>query len=311
VVGVINPGQKFSVAIEAHADEISWFVKYITDDGLIYVARNGGSDHQIAPSKRVNIHVRKTGKIEKAVFGWPAIHTRGRDGKEEAPTMKNICLDCGCFNKKEVEAKGIRVGDVITYEDELMVMNEKLYVGRALDNRMGGFMIAETARLLKENKIKLPYTLYVINAVQEEVGLNGASMIASRLKPNCAIITDVCHDTTTPMISKIVEGEVKLGKGPVLSVAPAVHNNLLDLMIEVSDKNKIPYQMEALSRSTGTDTDGFAFSGQGIPSSLISLPLRYMHTTVETAHHDDIENCIRMFYATLLALKPNFNFKYL
>src|SRR6218665_3517691 len=137
-VGIINPKADFKVVIEAHADEISWFVNYITSDGLIYVIRNGGSDHQIAPSKRVNMHTKKG--IVKAVFGWPAIHTRHE--KEEAPSMKNICLDLGCSTKEEVEALGVHVGCVITYEDEFIVLNKTRYVGRALDNRMGGFMIA-------------------------------------------------------------------------------------------------------------------------------------------------------------------------
>src|SRR4051794_12071063 len=201
-VGVINPEAKYKVVIEAHADEISWFVNYITSDGLIYVIRNGGSDHQIAPSKRGNIHT--DDGIVKAVFGWPAIHTRSGE-KEEAPTLKNIFLDCGCTTKEEVEKLGIHVGCVITYEDEFIVLNDRYYVGRALDNRAGGFMIAEVARLLKENKVKLPFGLYIVNAVQEEIGLRGAEMIAHRIKPNVAIVTDVTHDTQTPMISKITQ----------------------------------------------------------------------------------------------------------
>jgi putative aminopeptidase FrvX len=212
-VGVINPKADFKVVIEAHADEISWFVNYITADGLIYVIRNGGSDHQIAPSKRVNIHTENG--LVKAVFGWPAIHTRSGE-KEEAPVLKNIFLDCGCTTKEEVEALGIHVGCVITYEDEFMVLNDRYYVGRALDNRAGGFMIAEVARLLKENKKKLPFGLYIVNSVQEEIGLRGAEMIAHRIKPNVAIVTDVTHDTTTPMISKITQGDLSCGKGPVV-----------------------------------------------------------------------------------------------
>jgi putative aminopeptidase FrvX len=170
-VGVINPSAAFKVVIEAHADEISWFVHYITSDGFIYLRRNGGSDHMIAPSKRVNIHTDKG--IVKAVFGWPAIHVRDA-AREEAPALKNIFLDCGCSTKKEVEDLGVHVGCVITYEDEFMVLNDRYYVGRALDNRIGGFMIAEVARLIKETKTKLPFGLYITNSVQEEVGLRGA-----------------------------------------------------------------------------------------------------------------------------------------
>ncbi len=306
-VGVINPSADYKVVIEAHSDEISWFVNYITKDGLIYVIRNGGSDHQIAPSKRVNIHTDKG--IVKAVFGWPAIHTRSGE-KEEAPTLKNIFLDCGCTSKEEVEALGVHVGCVITYEDQFMVLNDRYYVGRALDNRVGGFMIAEVARLLKENNRALPFGLYIVNAVQEEVGLRGAEMIANRIKPNVAIITDVTHDTQTPMINKVVQGDLSSGKGPVVSYAPSVHTALNKLLIQSAEKAEIPFQRQASSRWTGTDTDAFAYSNDGVVSALISLPLRYMHTTVEMVHKEDVDNVIRLIYESLLQIQAGQDFRY-
>lgn len=307
VAGIINPGMDYKVVIEAHADEISWFVHYITKDGFIYLRRNGGSDHMIAPSKRVNIHTEKG--IVKAVFGWPAIHMRHT--KEETPSMKNIFLDCGCSSKEEVEALGVHVGCVATFEDEFMILNKNKYVGRALDNRVGGFMIAEVARLLKESKTKLPFTLYVVNSVQEEIGLRGAEMIAHRIKPNVALITDVCHDTATPMVDKIENGDQQSGKGPVLTYGPAVQNNFLKQIIKAAEKNEIPFQRAAVSRSTGTDTDAFAYSNDGVTSALISLPLRYMHTTVEMVQKEDVENCIRLIFETLKTIKAGQDFRYL
>lgn len=307
VVGVINPKAKYKVVIEAHADEIAWFVHYITKEGFIYLRRNGGSDHIIAPSKRVNIHTDKG--IVKGVFGWPAIHMRR--GKEETPSLKNIFLDCGCSSKEEVEELGVHVGCVVTFEDEFMTLNKNRYVGRALDNRMGGFMIAEVARLLKKEKKKLPFGLYIVNAVQEEVGLRGAQMIAHKIKPDVAIVTDVCHDTQTPMISKIENGDLSSGDGPVLTYGPAVQNNLLNQVIKTAEKNKIPFQRAAASRATGTDTDAFAYSNEGVPSMLISLPLRYMHTTVEMCRKEDVENAIRLIYQSVLSIKNNQDFRYI
>jgi putative aminopeptidase FrvX len=307
-VGVINPKAEYKVVIEAHADEISWFVHYITKDGFIYLRRNGGSDHQIAPSMRVNIHTDKG--IVKGVFGWPAIHVRDA-AKEEAPSLKNIFLDLGCKSDKEVEAMGVHVGCVVTYEDELMELNDRYYVGRALDNRIGGFMIAEVARMLKENKDKLPFGLYIVNSVQEEVGLNGATMIARKINPNIAIVTDVCHDTQSPMMNKITSGDLSCGKGPVVSYAPAVQNNLLKLIIDAAKKNKIEFQRQAASRATGTDTDAFAYATDGIASALISLPLRYMHTTVESVHKQDVEEVIKLIYHSLKSIKNNQDFRYI
>jgi len=306
-VGVINPKAKYKVVIEGHADEISWYVNYISDNGLIYVIRNGGSDHQIAPSKIVNIHTKKG--IVKGVFGWPAIHTRDR-AKEEAPKLENIFIDVGCNKKEEVEKLGVHVGCVITYPDTFQVLNKDKFVCRALDNRMGGFMIAEVARLLHDNKKSLPFGLYLTNSVQEEIGLRGAQMITETIKPNVAIVTDVTHDTTTPMIEKKKEGQMELGKGPVVAYAPAVQQKLRDLITDTAEEKKIPFQRAALSRATGTDTDAFAYSNGGVASALISLPLRYMHTTVEMVHKDDVENVIRLIYETLLKIKDGESFSY-
>lgn len=307
-VGVVNPEHPFKVVIEAHADEISWFVNYINADGYIYVRRNGGSDHMIAPSMRVNIHTDKG--IVPGVFGWPAIHVR-KEGKEESPTLDNIFIDVGARNKAEVEAMGIHVGCVITFKDELQELNGKFLSGRALDNRIGGYMIAQVARKIKENNVKLPFGLYVVNAVQEEIGLRGAEMIAARIKPNVAIITDVCHDTTAPLYSKISSGEQIAGNGPVLTYGAAVHKKLLDLIIEAAKKNNVPFQRAAASRSTGTDTDAFAYSNEGVPAALISLPLKYMHTTVETASKTDIDNVIELMYRFLVEFDPGFDFRYI
>ena len=309
-VGVVNPTADFKVVIEGHADEISWFVNYVNPEGLLYLKRNGGVDVQIAPAQRVFIHGKK-GPV-KAVFGWPAIHTRlsNPDHKEPQPKLDNVFLDCGARNKKEVEQLGIHIGAVVTYQDGFDEVANNYYIGRAFDNRVGGFMIAEVTRLLKQNNKKLPYGLYIVNAVQEEIGLRGAEMIARRIKPNIAIVTDVTHDTTTPMISKHVEGEIACGKGPSLAYAPAIHNKLLKFVEDIATKKNIPVQWRALSRSTGTDTDSFAYSNDGCPSVLISIPLRYMHTTVEMIHRDDIENTIKLMYETLLGLTPKTNLNY-
>lgn len=308
-VGIINPTNPFKVVIEAHVDEISWFVNYITNEGLIYLKRNGGVDHQVAPAQRVIIHGKK-GPV-KAVFGWPAIHTRINNAdKEPVAKVENLFLDCGARNKKELEDLGVHIGSVVTYQDGFDELANDYYIGRAFDNRIGGYMIAEVARLIKENKKKLSYGLYVVNAVQEEIGLRGAEMIARRIKPNIAIITDVTHDTSTPMINKMVEGDTSCGKGPSLSYGPAVHNKLLKFVQDVAEKNKIPVQLRTVSRSTGTDTDSFAYANDGCPSVLISIPLRYMHTTVEMLHRSDIEQTIRLMYETVLSLTPKTNLSY-
>lgn len=308
VAGIINPGADFKVVLEAHADEISWFVNYISEDGFIYVKKIGGADHQIPPSKRAFIHTRET--QVPAVFGWPAIHSRSGTN-EDAPSVKNLFVDCGCTSKEEVEQLGVHVGCPITFDDPLTVLNEKFLTGRALDNRIGGFMIAQVARLLHENKDQLPFSLYITNAVQEEVGLRGAQMITEHIKPDVALITDVCHDTHTPRMDKKVQGDNKSGYGPVLTYGPAVQYRLLDLIIQTAENQAIPFQRRTTTRGTGTDTDSFAYSNGGVPSALVSLPIRYMHTTVEMAQKTDVNQVIALLYESLLNIQDQHDFRYL
>jgi putative aminopeptidase FrvX len=307
VAAILNPGKDFKVVIEAHADEIAWYVKRIGDDGYIHVQETGGTDPGIAPSQRVNIH---TGKgVVKAVFGWPAVHTRDVD--KDAPKQSTIFLHCGCDSKEEAEGLGIRVGDLITYEAGFEVLNKRYFVGRALDNRMGGFMLARLAHLLKEQQVELPYSLYFVNAVQEEVGMKGAKMMAYTIKPDCAFVIDVTHDTSSPMMDKNKEGDISIGKGPVITKAPPIHNKLRTLIEETAKANNITLQYAVDANETGTDADAFAYELGGIPTALLSLPLCFMHTTVETMRKDDIESGIWLLFHALQKMGPDFNFKYL
>ena len=300
-----NMDSDFKVVIEAHADEISWFVNHIDSKGYIKVIRNGGSDAQIAPSMRVTLWG-ENGPVQ-GIFGHPAIHISYR---KKDVDLDSIFIDVGASNKQEVIDMGINVGTVVTFVDGFMKLGEDFYTGRALDNRIGGFMIAEVARRLKEKGKELPFKLYIVNSVQEEVGLYGASMITDTIKPNVAIVTDVCHETSSPCYNASKEGEHIAGSGGVITRAPAVHNILRKLVLDTAAKKEIPFQLAASSRSTGTDTDAFAFSNGGVPSVLISLPLKYMHTTCETVHKDDVKNVIKLIYHTLLNLEENHNFKY-
>jgi putative aminopeptidase FrvX len=300
-----NMDSDFKVVIEAHADEISWFVNYIDSKGYIKVIKNGGSDATIAPSMRVTLWG-ENGPVD-GIFGHPAIHISYR--KKESD-LDSIFIDVGASSKDEVEQMGIKVGTVVTFKDQFMKLGSNYYTGRALDNRIGGFMIAEVARKLKEKSKKLPFKLYVVNSVQEEIGLRGAQMVTQTIKPNVAIITDVCHETSSPCYTASKEGDFVAGNGGVITRAPAVHNKLRKLIIDSCDKKEIKYQLKASSTSTGTDTDAFAYSNGGVPSALISLPLKYMHTTCETVHKDDVESVIKMIYHTLLNIEENHNFKY-
>jgi putative aminopeptidase FrvX len=306
-VGIINPESDYKVVIEAHVDEVSYRVKYISDKGYIYVAKNGGSDHQITLSKKINIHT-KNGIIN-GFFGWPAIHVRKKIDNQ--PSIDNIFIDIGANSRKEVNDMGVYVGCLVTYPDKFNIINNKYYNGKALDNKLGGYILSQIAKKLKNKSIKLPFGLYIVNSVQEEVGLKGAKMIANTIKPDIAIVIDVTHDTTIPMMSKIKSGDIKCGDGPVLTFGPTIQQKLIELIENISIKNNIKYQRKVSGSSTGTDTESFAFTNSGIPSALISIPLKYMHTTVETVSITDVELTEKLLLKVLKNIKYKQNFKYL
>jgi len=272
VVGVINNKNTFKIVIEAHVDEITWYVNYITDDGIIYVA-----GRPLTHSKRVNIHT-KNGIIDGLL-------------PYKTPTF----IDIGASNKKEVENLGVNVGCMVTYPDDFFIMNNKYFVGRALYNKIGGFIIAEVMRLIKEKNVVLPYGLYVRNSVQ----------VGNNINPNIAIITDVCHDTS--IFDKKINGEVKSGLGPVINYSPSIHNNLREQIIFIANKNNLSFQRLISPSPLCTD----AYYKNGVISALISIPIRYMNTTVEMANKKDIENCIHLMFEILKNIDINENFKYL
>lgn len=306
-VGVINPDKKYKVMIEAHADEIGWTVSHIDSNGFIRVVRNGGSDHQIAPGTPVQILGEKG--IVKGHFGWLAIHER-KGSNSINPEINKLFIDIEADSKEQVEKLGIIVGSLVVYDTKFKERNGR-FISRALDNRIGGYMIAQVARRLKKNNIELPFSLHIVNSVQEEIGLCGAQMIATAIKPDVAIVTDVCHDTHTPHMNQMLAGDTKCGKGPVLFRGADIQLNLNKQIAKVAKKKKIPFQRGTYNGNSGTDTGAIYKTNGGVASQLISLPLKYMHTTVETVYESDVNYVIDLIYYSLLSIKDGQDFRYI
>jgi putative aminopeptidase FrvX len=301
-----NMNSDYKVVIEAHADEIGYYVNYL-DNGFIRVIRDGGSDVMITPSMRVNIHTR-SGKIISGVFGSPAIHIH--KSKLDI-NLDSIFIDVGATSNDELKEMGIEVGDVITLADGYFEsFSDKFICGRSLDNKLGGFLLSQVLRRIKEENIELPFKLIMVNSCMEETGLQGSYMNANSIKPDVALVVDVCHDTTAPCYNEKKEGKTIFGEGGVLTIATPVHNNLLNMWRECLDKDDIKYQMSVGNGGTGTDTDSYAFANGGIPSALISIPLRYMHTTIETSYKEDVEVIIQSFISILKEIKEGQDFGY-
>lgn len=288
-----------TVMLEAHADEIGMVVQYIDETGFVYISRIGGSDPSIARARRIHIHSRDG--IVEGVIGNTAIHLQARDGNQKQPAWKDLFVDIGASTREEALAL-VQVGDPITYIDQFEWMNDNVLTGRALDNRIGGYIIAMALNKLHKNRKKLNVNVLALNAVQEEIGGYGARMMTHRLRPNLAIVTDVTHATDTPGINQKEHGAVKLGDGPAITHGAASHPLLVKHVEDVASKNKISLQHEAASVRTGTDTDSIYYIRDGVPSVLVSLPLRYMHSPVEMASMADVEALIDVMAESVLSL---------
>lgn len=305
-VAVLNKGGGPRIMLAAHADEIAMAVNYIDDNGFIYVRRMGGIDAAITKAQRIVIHT-KNGAV-KGVVGNVAPHLTRQDGEPKLPKIHDIFIDIGVSSRKEAEQL-IRVGDPITLTDEFDILRGDLAVARAFDNRIGTFAVAETLRLLKESKVKLNCEVCAVSNVQEEVGLLGARQIAYSLHPDTALVVDVTHATDYPTVSKAQHGDTRLGKGPAITHGGCNHPEVVKRLEEVAKKKNIPLQHEAMSNSSGTDTDVIFWTRGGIPSALISLPNRYMHSPVEVVNLRDLEMIPQLMAAFVASVKKGEKFK--
>jgi len=306
-VAVLNKGGSPRLMLAAHADEIAMAVNYISDDGFIYVRKMGGIDAAITKAQRVTIHTRN-GPV-KGVVGNVAPHlSRCDDDKPKVPKIHDLFIDIGVSSRKDAE-KVIRIGDPITLVDEFDILRDDLAVARAFDNRIGTFAVAEALRLLSESKGKLAPEICAVSNVQEEVGLLGARQIAYSLKPDIALVVDVTHATDYPTVSKAQHGDIKVGQGPALTHGGCNHPDVVARLESVAKTKKIPIQHEAMSSTSGTDTDVIFWTRGGIASALVSLPNRYMHSPVEVVSLKDLQQIPELLAAFAQSLKLGEMFK--
>jgi endoglucanase len=300
-------GAPRKIMFEAHADEIGFIVKFVTKEGFLHVDRIGGSDVATARGRRLDILGEK-GPV-RGIIGNTAIHLRKDHLTEEkAPLPHELYVDVGASKPEEVAELGIRVGHPAVYTDAVEQLGTRHIIGRALDNRMGGFILSQVIAALSKRDSRLASTVYAVNAVQEEIGGHGARMIAHRLMPDVCIVLDVTHATDTPGIEHAKHGEVKLGGGPSITHGTCNHPLVVQRLLDVAKKAEIPVQHESSSRYSGTDTDVIFTTREGIPSGLVSLPLRYMHSVVEMADLEDVERVVKLLTAFAESIAPEDEF---
>jgi endoglucanase len=305
-VAWFNKGGSPRIMLAGHADEIAMTVNFINKEGFIYVRKVGGIDPAITKAQRVTIHSRQ-GPV-RGVVGNVAPHMMRLEGEPKPPKIHDLFIDIGVSSRKEAEEL-IRVGDPVTLVDEFELLRKDLAVARAFDNRIGTFAVAETIRLLSEARRTPSAEICAVSNVQEEVGCLGVRQIAYSLKPDIALVVDVTHATDYPTVNQAQHGDIKLGGGPALTHGGPNHAEVVARLEEVAKDKHIKLQHEAISSTSGTDTDAIFWTRGGIPSALISLPNRYMHSPVEIVNLRDLEQISVLMAAFVRSVKKGERFK--
>ena len=304
-IAALNPKGKPRIMLAGHMDELGFQVAYIADNGFIHFNTIGGFDPITISGRKVRIHTRK-GEV-LGVTGKKAIHMMTDEDRGKIPKFHEMWIDIGVKDAKEAKTL-VAIGDPITYDPNFELLRNDLAVSRGFDDRMGAFVVGEALRALKQSKKKLKAGLYSVATVQEEVGLRGARTSAYGIDPLVGIAVDVTNATDHPDVDKRRAGDVKLGAGPAIARGANINPVVFDMLVELAEKNKIPYQIEAEPGGTGTDANAIQISRAGVAAGLVSVPLRYMHTPVEILSLKDLDNAVKLLAAFALAVDEKTSF---
>ncbi|GAA0500248.1 M42 family metallopeptidase [Salinibacillus aidingensis] len=297
VIGVLNPDAKFKVLLAGHSDEIGFVITRIEDNGFLRISKMGGISPKIAVGMKV--HILGENQTLTGVIGANAEH---HGGVKEKLEFEDLYIDCGAKSKDEI-AKSVQIGDLAIYKREPEVLMDRYITGRGLDNRTGAFMVAEVLRKLSEKDIQVG--VYAASTVNEETNMGGAYFAAAGIKPTMAIACDVTFATDYPGVNTTKHGDIQLDKGPVLAKGAPINRKINKLLQHSAQNLNMAVQYELTPRNTGTDADKMRYTGAGVPISLVSLPLRYMHSPVETASMKDMEEEIDLIVHMIEGLKGN------
>jgi putative aminopeptidase FrvX len=300
----LNAGGSPRVMLSGHIDEIGVIVTHIDEKGLVRFSGVGGWDPQVLVGQRVRLQT-QSGEVV-GVIGKKAIHLMEPEERKKVSDIKSLWIDIGA--KDADEAKGmVRVGDAGVVDQDLLELPNDRIASRALDNRMGAFVVLEALRLLSEEE-GVDAEVIAVASVQEEIGLYGARGAAFGLDPDAAIAVDVTHATDTPGVSKNENGDHALGSGPVIKRATNLSPIVSEGLIAAAEQAGISYTLEADSRSTGTDADAIQFTRAGIATGLVSASNRYMHSPNEMVELGDLEDCARLISVYTKGLGPDTDF---
>ncbi|HEY4602221.1 MAG TPA: M20/M25/M40 family metallo-hydrolase [Cerasibacillus sp.] len=286
VIAILNPDAKFKVLLAGHADEIALMVNRIDENGYLFFDKVGGVNIKAAVGMRVTV----LGKSQ-SITGVIGVNAQHHGGIKDAFGVEELFIDCGFRSQKEA-LEYVNIGDYVVYKRDPEILMDRFLSGRGLDNRTGAFIVAEVLKRLKEAGCQVG--VYSVSTVNEETNMGGAYFAASGIEPTMAIACDVTFATDYPTVNKNKYGDVKLEHGPVLAKGAPINIKINQLLEETAEKLQMNLQYELTPRMTGTDADRMRLTGKGVPVALVSLPLRYMHSPVETASFKDIEDEIKL-----------------
>lgn len=302
-IAVLNKTGSPKVMLAGHIDEIGYMVKYIDKEGYLYFSTIGGIDTHLIPGQRVKIKTKKGDVL--GVIGKKPIHVLEPEERTKVAKIEQLWIDIGA--KDEKEAKSIvSIGDSAVAVVGFEILRDDKVVARGFDDKCGAFVVSETLRLLSKSKFKA--SVYGVATVQEEIGLRGAKTSAYGVDPHIGIALDVTFATDFPSMDKRTMGDIKIGAGPVITRGPNINTKLFEAIIKTADKNKIPYQIQGSSGGTGTDANAIQLTRAGVVTGLISIPNRYMHTSVELISLNDLENAAKLLAAFISQLSKSDDF---
>ncbi len=299
-LATLNPPGDPIVMFAGHMDELGLLITYVNKHGFLYFATIGGHDRGMIPGRRVIIQT-KNGPV-KGVTGKRAIHLMDEADRKKVPEIHDIWIDIGAGSKEEALAR-VSIGDAATYDHEFELIHGSIGTARAFDNKVGAYIVGETLLRLARQRKKLAARVVSVATAQEEIGVRGATTAVYSVNPHIALAVDVGHATDHPDCDNRKFGEIKLGGGPMLCRGPNINPKVFERLVACAEQLKLPYQLEADPRPTGTDARAIQMGRGGVATGLVSVPLRYMHTPSEVVDLQDVEHCVQLFVAFALSLK--------
>ena len=306
-LATVNPDGRPRVMLAGHIDEIGLQVTHIDEDGFLFIDRIGGWDPQVLVGQRVKI-LSPSGDV-RGVVGKKAIHLQKADERKKASEISKLWVDVGVRSREEATELGLRVGDPMVIDAQMVSLAGDQIASRAIDNRIGAYVVLEALRLLSDASPMA--SAVAVATVQEEiggVGGGGARSSAFGLQPDAALVVDVTFSTDVPDIEKKELGEHRLGGGPVLSRGSAAHPIVFERLVQVAEAEGIAYTIQAAARSTSTDADAIYLTRSGVPTGLVSVPNRYMHSPNEMVSLSDLESAARLLAAFVSSLDGDTDF---